>query len=185
MRAYSLRTVKKMVLLYNEAKSAAHVAEETGFPLRDVKYIMVWLHRHDPVNVYSASDREESFTLALPTNRVWVQFLYMHDIAPHTAAACLNWPLERLLETCGGPEEWAKHGGRKPLKLHKNDIWSGRENQDRKPEDPTAAEIEARKREVHAMWDGVTSSMRGGVSKEPKRVEAPEYVYDSRNGTFT
>jgi hypothetical protein len=183
VRAYSLKKVKEMVASYNKTKSADSVAEELNLPLRDVKQILVWLHRHDPIN--KEADKGRSFLLRLPINQIWAQFLYIQDVAAHTAAACLNWPLERLLETCGGPEEWAKHSGRKPIKLHVNDIWNGRESQERRPEDPTVEEIESRKREVHAMWDSNNSSMRGGVPKEPQRVEVREYVYDNRNGTFT
>lgn len=183
MRAYSLKKVKEMVSLYNETKSVDKVVEELSLPRRDVAEILVWLHRHDPAN--KEADKGRAFLLKLPTNQVWVQFLYLHDVAAHTAAACLNWPLERLLETCGGPEEWAKHSGRKPIKLHKNDIWNGRESQDRRPEDPTEDEIEARKREVHAMWASGGCSARGGGPKEPQRVEVRQYAYDDRNGTFT
>lgn len=183
MRAYSLKKVKELVSLYNETKSAEKVAEALRLPLPDVKKILVWLHKHDPVNAHSVND--EAFTLALPTNKVWVQFLYMHNISPTAAAICLNWPLVRLLEMCGGPEEWAKHAGRKPVKLHQNNIWHGNEPVNRRPEDPTAAEIEARKLEVQAMWQNQEPGSRGGGLKTPKRVEIKEYVYDNRDGTFT
>ncbi len=183
MRAYSLKKVKEMVSLYNETKSSDKVAAALKLPRRDVTQIMVWLHKHDPINAHSARDGE--FTLALPTNRVWVQWLYQHDVPAHTAAACLNWPLERLMETCGGPEEWAKHFERKPIELHENKIWNGKETQGRMPDDPTEEEIEARKREVHAMWASGDGSTRGGEPKDPRRLEVPQYVYDSRTGIFT
>lgn len=182
MRAYSLKKVKEMVSSYNDTKSANKVAEQLGLPARDVKYILVWLHKHDPNN--NKADQGRSFLLRLPTNPIWAQFLYLHDVAAHTAAACLNWPLERLLETCGGPKEWAKREERRPIRLHENDIWHGRENQNRRADDPDADEIETRKREIHAMWEAGDGSMRGGAPKDRRYVEVREYVYDNRDGTF-
>lgn len=182
MRSYTLKKIKEMVSLYNESKSADSVADELKLPRRDVASILVWLHRHDPAN--KEADKSRSFTLKLPTNHVWAQFLYMHDIAAHTAAACLNWPLERLLETCGGPKEWAKHSGRRPIRLHTNDIWGGRERQDRRPEDPDADQIAAAAAEVRKGWRASELAARD-TNKKQKPVEAPSYTYDSRNGTFT
>lgn len=182
MRAYSLKTVKSMVSIYNETKSSDSVADQLGLPLRDIRVILVWLHEHDPINAHSLRDEDE-FALALPTNKVWVQFLYLHNIPPHTAAACLNWPLHKLLETCGGPVEWAKHAGRKPITLHRNKIWKHK-NQERGPDEPTDEEMEARKREIHASWDAEETRMRGGGAKKPAQVETRSYTYDRSSARF-
>lgn len=147
MRPYSLKKLKEIVAVYNETKSSVSVATRLDLPHRDMRKILLWLHRHDPANEDTNEETVREFTLKVPKSKVWAQFLYLHDVPPHTAAAFLNWPLERLLSTCGGPEEWAKHGGREPIALHENKIWA---KQERRPNDPTEDEIAARKRELHA-----------------------------------
>lgn len=183
MRAYSLKKAKEMVRIYNETKSIDKVSERLELPRLDVKQIMLWLHAHDPAN-QKQEGVAKPFTLAMPLAPIWAQFLYAHNAPAHTAAAAVNWPLQKLLESCGGPEEWEKRDGRKPLTLHDNNIYAKGRDHERRDADPDAAEIEARKREIHAAWDQCNSSFRGGVPKEPRRVEVRSYVYDNRNGTF-
>lgn len=188
MRAYSLKKAKQMVELYNSTCSAHKVAETMQLPLPDVKKIMRWLHKHDPKNKEAiACKTNGQFVLKAPDSRIWVQFLYTHDIPAHTAASCCNWPLQRVLESCGGPDEWVKTGGRRAIKLHENDVNGGREVFEQRDKDPSAEEIEARKREIQADWAAGNCSTRGrgGEPKTQPRVEARQYVYDNRSGRFS
>lgn len=181
MRAYSLKTIKEMVACYNKTKSVDKVAETLNVLRRDVAAVLVWLHAHDPAN--KEADKAGSFLLRLPTSHVWAQFLYLHDIPAHAAAACVNWPLERLLESCGGPKEWNKHSGRKAIKLCKNDIWNGRESFERRPEDPDPDQIAEAVKAVRLGW-GPTERVSRDSDTACKRVETPAYSYDSKTGIF-
>lgn len=189
MRAYSLKKAKQMVELYNSTHSPHKIADVLNMPLADAKKILRWLHAHDPSNAQAIVCKERSplFVLKAPVSRIWVQFLYTHNIPAHTAAACCNWPLQRVLESCGGPKEWAKTGGRRAITLHKNDINGGREVLEPRDKDPSAEEIEERKREIQATWatGDCSTRGRGGELKTPQRVEAKQYVYDNRNGLFS
>lgn len=182
MRAYSLRKAKEMVRIYNETKNIHKVSDALQMPLNDAKQIMRWLHLHDPKNKPKKDDQGKSFSLAVPDCHIWARFLYTQDIPAHTAAACCNWPLQRLLESCYGPKEWAKTHNRAPLKLHVNDINCSREEQNRRDEDPSLEEIQKAAEAVRAGWH--PNDARRPERQEEPRVEVTSYRYDTRTGTF-
>lgn len=180
MRAYSLKKAKEMVEIYNETASIHKVSEELRVPLPDAKKIMRWLHEHDSRNAQAFKGGR--FKLRIPDSHIWVQFLYVHNIPAHTAAACCNWPLQRLLESCGGPEEWAKTGDRKPINLHVNDVTGGREPRQQRDEDPSPEQIALAASQVRDGWS--PTDPRRHERKVQARVEVRQYDYDSRTGIF-
>lgn len=180
MRAYSLRKAKEMVRLYNETKNVHKVADMLQLPLVDVKKILKWLHEHDPENEKACQRR--TFEMRVPNCRVWAQFLYGNDIPAHTAAACCNWPLQRLLESCGGPTEWAKTSGRTPIALHMNDVTGGREERGQMEKDPNEEEIALAAKAIRENWH--PNDSRRPEMATVARVETRQYAYDNRSGKF-
>lgn len=167
MRAYSLKKAKEMVRLYNVSRDSKQVATQLNLPAADVRAVMVWLENNDPLNSKPGAQADKYYCLALPTAKLWAKWLYENGIGAKTAAACVNWPYERLLQSCGGKTQWLLVGTKRKRYLRKP------ESLEREPGDPTPEEILEQ-----------AAALRRGASDVPARVEVKAYVYDGRTVSF-
>lgn len=168
MRAYSLKKAKEVVRAFNETRGIGAAAKLARLPVEDVRTILVWLENNDPNSSLSDLSRlRGAYTLALPTSRVWVRFLYEHKIRASVAAACVNWSLERLLQESGSMKWFIDPVKRKARQ-------GCRQSVDPQPGDPTPEEIAA-----------AAAELRRDKETAAPRVEIKQYAFDGRNISFS
>lgn len=148
MKAYSLKKAKEIVRAFNVARTAEAAALELHLPIRDVKDIVTWLDTFDPCN-QGRETSDKPHTLAIPTSRVWLLWLYEHEFSPRTASACVCAPYQRVLESCGGEAEWLKTCGRRSVATPRK---KDRVRMERDPDDPTPEQILALTSELRETW---------------------------------
>lgn len=112
MRIYDISVVRLMIKLFGKTKSASDVAKQMMLPKADVLALLNWIwERQDQVH------RSPRYGVGVDTidARVYLRYLYEINASPEEAAAATNWPLDRVLSSYGGPDQWRKKSGRNPL----------------------------------------------------------------------
>lgn len=170
--SYSLKKAKEIVRLYNELHNCAAVAARAKLSASTVRHIVLWLAQYDRCNT-PVNDGEDEARLALPTSRVWLEFLYTHNVSPRTAAACVAWPYARVLTTCGGEEEWLKLENRRC-------VVTATQGDGPAKNDPAPDEIAARAKELFEARERTPN----GHGEHVRRVEVAQYNFDGRTNKF-
>jgi len=183
VKAYTLTTVRQLIEIYNKTRSA----EDTAFYLRmaaqDVRYILQWLYRHDPQNEHRDALTKE-FNMQPPVALCWLYFLYTHNVDARVAAACVGWPHNHVIKTCGGPENWNRTENRpKPRGLKTNsDNGEPHENEEEELSEIAIANIARRMQEVRAGWSAAEKERRYTRKHEHavNPVEIRQFITDRR-----
>ena len=163
MRAYSVQKARHIAATFNASLSIDETARALHIPKQDVRQIVTWLWDFAEAHA-SDHDTPTPGCVGLPTGKVWLMCLYEHGIRLETAAACVNWPVERARELFGA--EWAKEV-RKPAfqrKLKLNDFPA--------PNDPSPADIAIAKEMLKAGCKPEELAIALGHDK-PKNKEEP------------
>lgn len=169
MKPLSFLRAEDVVTRYNELRDVREVAKKLRLPYQEVFKIIDWLWRAEHSREADLNGRTPQTVLPPLTMQRWANYLYHNNYRALDAAASLFWPIQSVLNSCGGPEEWAKARDRRPVLALAEDedaeVLEGPAD-----DDPTPDEIRTRALEVQALW---TPSQREAakVCRQPGRVE--------------
>lgn len=114
MRVYDICVVRLMIKVYEKTKSAAEVARQMMLPKADVLALLNWIwEQQDQVQ----RPPRHGVGVESITAGVYLRYLYETNVSAEDAAEATNWPLDRVLLSYGGPSQWRKKSGRKPLSV--------------------------------------------------------------------
>jgi type II secretory pathway component PulJ len=171
MKAYTLKRAKELVRAFNITRAVPKAAVAIGMETRDAREILVWLERQDKDN--SPHQMTGPYLMAAPLARTWARFLFEHGISAGTAAAAVNWPLQRVFEKVAPKCAWeaaACDRKKKPARIALDDTV------DDEPSAEEKAEQASRLAELRAKYDAMERPL--------PRVEVREVIYDGRTVSF-
>lgn len=169
MKPLSFYRAQDVVALYNEYRDVRDVAKKLRLPRQEVFKIIDWLWRAEHSREADLNGRTPQTVLPLLTPQRWANYLYHNNYRALDAADSLFWPIQSVLNSCGGPEEWSKACDRRPVMALAEDEEAAALDGPA-DDDPTPEEIQTRALEVQARW---TPSQREAakVCRQVGRVE--------------
>jgi hypothetical protein len=169
MKPLSYLAARVVVATYNDTRCVRETARVLNLSRDLVRTVTDWLwHRTFHKETVMKNDRKPRIKIS---EDFWCEFLYANGATPEDAAESLDWALDRVLQSCRGPDEWRKTK-RKPL-FTKNCA----QDTDPRPDDPTVDELYSRAAELRKSW-APTDARHG---QRPDRVEVREYIFDGHN----